>query len=68
MIVTDEDYMAPTGTALEAFDRALEPKKLLLIRGGHYVCYREKFALASTESANWFVRHLIERHDVITGD
>lgn len=66
LIVTDKDYMAPTDTALEAFERALEPKKLLLIEGDHYVCYRKKFDLASTESAKWFVRHLMEKRDVIT--
>jgi fermentation-respiration switch protein FrsA (DUF1100 family) len=39
MNVASEDRVAPTATALEAFDRALEPKTLSMFEGNHFSDY-----------------------------
>ena len=39
MIVGIEDAMTPAADALAAYARALEPKQLLLVPGGHYDVY-----------------------------
>jgi fermentation-respiration switch protein FrsA (DUF1100 family) len=38
-IVADDDSLAPTDLALAAYARALEPKKLVLVKGGHFDGY-----------------------------
>ena len=58
MIVATADHMSPTDLALDAYERALQPKKLLLVEGGHYVCYRDKFDWASQASLDWYQEHL----------
>jgi hypothetical protein len=59
MIVATNDFITPTDIALDAYARALHPKKLLMVDGGHYVCYREKFQWASNASADWYREHLL---------
>lgn len=39
MIVATDDRLAATDVALAAFERAGEPKELLLLEGHHFVCY-----------------------------
>ena len=58
MIVATQDTLTPTDMALEAYARALEPKKLVLVPGGHFAPYGEQFALASTAARDWFATHL----------
>ncbi|MGW4030709.1 alpha/beta hydrolase [Streptomyces sp. NPDC004838] len=58
MIVADHDTQTPTDMQLDAFTKAREPKKLLLVRGGHYSVYREWFEETSTAAADWFEEHL----------
>lgn len=58
MIVADHDDITPTDIALRAFERALEPKKLLLLRGEHYHAYLEGFDETATAARDWFVQHL----------
>jgi hypothetical protein len=58
MIVGIEDSMTPAPDALAAYQRALEPKRLLLIPGEHYDVYLEQFEATSTAAREWFVRHL----------
>jgi len=41
-----------------SFNQALEPKKLVLIPGGHFDAYVSGFAVASTSARDWFVEHL----------
>jgi uncharacterized protein len=40
MIVADNDVVAPVALALEAYELAKEPKKLVLMRGGHFDAYQ----------------------------
>jgi uncharacterized protein len=62
MIVPTGDTMTPAEDALGAYQRALEPKALVLIPGGHYAVYTEGFETSSRAARDWFVRHLsVER-------
>ena len=45
--------------ALAAYQRALEPKKLELLPGGHFEAYVEAFDAASGAARDWFVQHLL---------
>jgi len=58
MIVADEDEATPSDLALSAFNRALEPKQFLLVKGGHFSPYHEHFELTSTAARDWYLRHL----------
>lgn len=58
MIVADRDTITPTDLALDTFERALHPKKLILLRGGHFSPYVDLFATASAAARDWFVEHL----------
>ena len=43
--------------ALTAFNRALEPKRLVLLPGGHFDAYVADFESASGEAAARFAEH-----------
>lgn len=58
MIVTTRDPTTPTDLALEAYNRALEPKKLVLIEGGHFTPYVDAFETSSAAARDWFAQHL----------
>lgn len=59
MIVGNRDTLTATELALQAYERALEPKKLVLFDGGHYDPYVKLFHISSTAARDWFVTHLI---------
>jgi fermentation-respiration switch protein FrsA (DUF1100 family) len=58
MIVATHDTVTPTDLALSAYNRALEPKKLVLLEGDHFVPYVRQFPAASAAARDWFVAHL----------
>lgn len=58
MIVADSDTVTPTDIALRAFNQASEPKKLTILKGGHFSPYVQHFDLVMEESCNWFGRYL----------
>lgn len=58
MIVGLKDAITCTDLQLEAYNRALEPKKLVLLSGGHFAPYTEEFELSSGAARDWFVYHL----------
>lgn len=58
MVVGLKDFITCIDLQLEAFNRALEPKKLVLLEGGHFAPYEDEFELASTAARDWFVQHL----------
>ncbi|UMG92801.1 alpha/beta hydrolase [Nocardioides sp. TF02-7] len=59
MVVADDDVLTPCDLALEAYERALEPKELLLLPGGHFDAYvGDAFAVSGPRQAAWFRRHL----------
>ncbi|MGE0881495.1 MAG: alpha/beta hydrolase [Acidimicrobiia bacterium] len=58
MIVPTGDTMTPAEDALSAYNRALEPKEILLVPGEHYAVYEEHFEVTSTRARDFFVRCL----------
>jgi uncharacterized protein len=58
MVVAAGDHLTPTDLALEAFQRAREPKKLVLLAGGHFDAYVKDFDAASSAARDWFLEHL----------
>lgn len=58
MIVTDRDTRCGTELQLEAYSRARHPKRLLMIRGGHYDVYSKRFDQVSGAAREWFSEHL----------
>ncbi len=58
MVVAREDRMTITDLALAAYERALEPKRLVLIPGGHFDPYLDGFPQAEAAATAWFSAHL----------
>jgi uncharacterized protein len=58
MITTDNDTVTPTDEILGAYDRALEPKRLVMLRGGHCDLYAYRRAEA-TQAALAFYREFL---------
>lgn len=59
LIVADNDVVTPTALALEAFDIAKEPKRLVKVPGGHFDAYtNDGFAMSSAAAIAWFASHL----------
>jgi uncharacterized protein len=59
MVVADHDHIAVTDLALKAYERALEPKRLVLIRGGHFDPYLREFTMASCAAIDPFRTDLV---------
>ena len=47
-----------TDLQLDAYNRALDPKKLVLLSGGHFAPYVDEFEVSSSAARDWFVTHL----------
>lgn len=58
MVVALKDTVTVTDLALAAYERALEPKRLALIAGGHFDAYLGSFDRASAAALAWFREHL----------
>ncbi len=58
MIVALGDTMTPAEDALDAYQRALEPKRLVTVPGSHYAVYTDRFAETAGAARDWFVAHL----------
>ncbi|GAB3987400.1 alpha/beta hydrolase [Actinoallomurus acanthiterrae] len=58
MIVGREDTVTLTDTGLAAYNRALEPKQLVMIPGGHFAPYTTEIARASGAATAFFRSHL----------
>jgi uncharacterized protein len=58
MLVAFGDHLVPSELATAAFERAREPKRLIVLPGGHFDAYVAGFAAASGHARDWFVQHL----------
>jgi fermentation-respiration switch protein FrsA (DUF1100 family) len=58
LVVARDDHLTVADEAIVAYNQALEPKKLVLVPGGHFDAYVRGFAVASTAACDWFVDHL----------
>jgi fermentation-respiration switch protein FrsA (DUF1100 family) len=60
MVVAEGDHLAVADLALQAYAQAREPKRLELVRGGHFDAYSGAgFDRACGAAGEWFVRHLM---------
>lgn len=62
MVVAAQDHLAVADEAFAAYQQALEPKKLVILPGGHFDAYVQEFDLASAAARDWFVTHLRPQH------
>ncbi len=69
IVVAEKDTLTPTDLAIAAYERALEPKKLVILKGGkHFDAYTEPgLSQAATPAVEWFERHLMGREETATG-
>jgi dienelactone hydrolase len=58
MVVALNDTITLADLALAAYERALEPKRLQLIPGGHFAPYLAGFTQAGDAARTWFREHL----------
>jgi uncharacterized protein len=58
MIVASHDTITLTDLALASFEQSLEPKKLVLIPGGHFDPYVSGFQISCGAAVAWFRHHL----------
>jgi uncharacterized protein len=61
MVVAAGDHLTVSDEALAAYQRALEPKKLTLLPGGHFDAYVRDFEASSGAARDWFVQHLAKQ-------
>jgi len=59
MIVAAKDTCTFPEFQLEAFDRAREPKRLIMHPGGHFDTYTTYFQETSQAALDWFAEHLV---------
>jgi fermentation-respiration switch protein FrsA (DUF1100 family) len=62
--VAREDGLTPSELAIEAYERAREPKRLVLLPGGHFDGYGDGFDIASAAATDWFSQHLLTREPI----
>jgi hypothetical protein len=58
VLVAAHDQIAVADLALKAYERALEPKRLVMMKGGHFDPYLREFETASRAAIDWFKAHL----------
>jgi uncharacterized protein len=58
MIVASHDTITLSDLALASYEQALEPKKLVLIPGGHFDPYLSGFRISCGAAVDWFHQHL----------
>ena len=58
MIVAMGDHLTVADLALEAYEKALHPKKLVTLSGGHFDAYVKDFDTVSFAASDWFTTYL----------
>ena len=58
MIVGLKDTITIAGLQLAAYERALQPKKLVTVAGGHFDPYLDQFDQGAGAARDWFIEHL----------
>jgi fermentation-respiration switch protein FrsA (DUF1100 family) len=59
MVVAAQDHLTVVDLSTRAFTAAHEPKRLLVLPGGHFDAYvGEAFRVSSAAQRDWFVEHL----------
>lgn len=70
MVVAEKDTLTPTDMAIAAYERALEPKKLVIMEDGkHFDAYTEPgLSQSAPPAVEWFERHLMGRRPARAGE
>ena len=70
MFVAENDTLTPTDLAIAAYERALEPKSLVVMEGGkHFDAYTEPgLSQSAPPAVAWFERHLMGREPARAGE
>jgi hypothetical protein len=58
LVVALGDHLTVADEALAAYERARQPKKLAMLKGGHFDAYVGDFDAASAAARDWFLEHL----------
>lgn len=59
LVVAAKDHLTPADLALAGYETAREPKKLLVLPGGHFEAYTgENFTRSGAVQRDWFTTHL----------
>ena len=58
MVVALGDVLTVADLALAAYERALAPKRLVTLAGGHFDAYVDEFEAASKAAVEWFTQYL----------
>ena len=59
VVVARGDHLTPFDLTARAYEEALEPKRLVILPGGHFEAYTgAPFAVSSVAQRDWFVAHL----------
>ena len=60
LVVAEGDVLTPSDLAFEAYERARQPKQLVILPGGHFDAYvGPDFDKSSSAARDWLVQHLI---------
>jgi uncharacterized protein len=60
MVVALSDHLTVADQALAGYEKALHPKRLITLKGGHFDAYIKDFEVASDASVDWFKQHLLD--------
>lgn len=58
MLPAEGDHLTPADLAIDAYERARQPKKLTILPGGHFDAYVKGAAISQAAARDWFVEHL----------
>jgi fermentation-respiration switch protein FrsA (DUF1100 family) len=58
MLIAETDHLTVADEAFAAYNRALEPKRLVILKGGHFDAYVKGFEQSSAAARDWFIEHL----------
>ncbi len=58
LVVAKGDHLTVVDEALAAYNRMLEPKKVVILGGGHFDAYVADFERSSGVARDWFLAHL----------
>ena len=64
MCVAENDVLTVKDIAIEGYAAAREPKKLVILPGGHFDAYVDGFDAAAPAAVQWFTEHLLDRTGV----
>ena len=59
IVVAARDHLTVSDLAIEAYERALQPKRLVVLPGAHFDAYTDAFDDAASAARDWFVEHLM---------